>query len=282
MNFYPHHIGDFDKATRHLTRVERSVYRDAIEIYYDTETALTSDLSKLGKRLICRSDEEKAALKSVLDEFFELTEEGYFHTRCDSELSKYRENTSAKSKAGKASAEARRKKAEEREKKRRGVNKQESTGVEQVLDTVATEAQQNPTNQEPRTINQEPIKKKGGKPPTTKNKRFEPPSVQDVIDYKNERNSSVDPNRFVDYYMSTGWMINKNKMKDWKATFRGWESRESNHVNKSTYQPSSAVGRVDAAIQRKSDEREKTLSHQRPSDDNGGTLVQGDDGVFRV
>ena len=82
------------------------------------------------------------------------------------------------------------------------------------------------------------IKKKGGKPPTTKNKRFEPPSVQDVIDYKNERNSHIDPNRFVDYYMSTGWMINKNKMKDWKATFRGWESRESNHVNKSPNQPS--------------------------------------------
>ena len=27
MNYYPHHIGDFDYATRHLTRVERSIYR---------------------------------------------------------------------------------------------------------------------------------------------------------------------------------------------------------------------------------------------------------------
>lgn len=67
MNFYPHHIGDFNNATRHLTRVERSVYRDAIEIYYDTETALTSDLGRLGKRLICRSDEERERAMADLD-----------------------------------------------------------------------------------------------------------------------------------------------------------------------------------------------------------------------
>ena len=28
MNFYQHHIGDFNNATRHLTRLERSIYRD--------------------------------------------------------------------------------------------------------------------------------------------------------------------------------------------------------------------------------------------------------------
>ena len=89
MNFYPHHISDFNNATRHLTRVERSVYRDAIELYYDSESVLTSDFDQLAKKLICRSEEEKTALKDVLSEFFDLHHDGYFHQRCDEEIAKY-------------------------------------------------------------------------------------------------------------------------------------------------------------------------------------------------
>ena len=249
MNFYPHHIGDFNNATRHLTRVERSVYRDAIELYYDTESALTSDVSKLEKRLICRLEDEKSALKSVLEEFFELTDDGYFHVRCDSEIAKYRANTSAKSKAGKASAEARGKRAEERKKRRREKNEQNLTGVEQVLDSVTAEAQQNPTNQEPLTINQEPIKKSV----TKKSSRFKPPSLQDVIDYKKSRDSPVDPNRFVDFYMSKDWMVGKTKMKDWKAAFRNWESREGGsngyqQPNQPSDRPRSGADRLRAIV----------------------------------
>ena len=150
MNFYPHHISDFNNATRHLTRVERSVYRDAIELYYDAESVLTSNFERLSKRLLCVSDEEKEALKAVLDEFFELHDDGYYHERCDLEIEKYRANSSAKARAGKASAEARRKKKKAR-------NKQKSTGVEQVLNTAITKREQNLTNQEPITNNQEPI-----------------------------------------------------------------------------------------------------------------------------
>lgn len=128
MHYYPHNIPDFNNSTRHLTRVERSVYRDAIELYYDTESVLTKDLISLSKKLLCRSEEEKQALKDVIDEFFTETEEGYFHERCDEEIAKYRANTSAKAKAGKASAEARKQKASKR--------KQKSTGVQQPLNSV--------------------------------------------------------------------------------------------------------------------------------------------------
>ena len=54
MKHYPHHIGDFDKATRHLTRIERSVYRDLIDLYYDTEQRLTLDVAALCRRIIAR------------------------------------------------------------------------------------------------------------------------------------------------------------------------------------------------------------------------------------
>lgn len=104
MNYYPHHIGDFNSATRHLTRIERSVYRDLIELYYDTEAPLCGDVDKLCRLLIARSDEEQAAVVQVLGEFFVDTEQGWRHARCDAEIARYHGNKEAKSAAGKASA----------------------------------------------------------------------------------------------------------------------------------------------------------------------------------
>ncbi len=56
-----------------------------------------------------------------------------------------------------------------------------------------------------------------------KRKRFTPPTPDQVKSYCSERGNNVDANRFVDYYTSKGWMIGKNKMKDWKAAVRTWE-----------------------------------------------------------
>lgn len=52
---------------------------------------------------------------------------------------------------------------------------------------------------------------------------FIPPSVDDVRSYCEEKNYSMDPVRFVDFYESKGWMVGKTKMKDWKAAVRNWE-----------------------------------------------------------
>ena len=57
--------------------------------------------------------------------------------------------------------------------------------------------------------------------------RFAPPSLEDVRAYCSERNNSVDPQRFIDFYESKGWMVGKNKMKDWKAAIRTWEQRDN-------------------------------------------------------
>jgi len=61
--------------------------------------------------------------------------------------------------------------------------------------------------------------------------RFTPPSVDEVEEYRKERKSTIDPHRFVDFYASKNWMVGKNKMKDWKAAFRGWESRKQQPTN---------------------------------------------------
>lgn len=61
-----------------------------------------------------------------------------------------------------------------------------------------------------------------------KSRAFTPPSLIEVTDYCRERNNTVDPQRFIDFYESKGWFVGKNKMKDWKAAVRTWEQRDKN------------------------------------------------------
>lgn len=63
-------------------------------------------------------------------------------------------------------------------------------------------------------------------------KVFRPPSVEDVAAYCAERGNGVDAYRFVDFYSSKGWMVGKNKMKDWRAAVRTWERRNSGNERK--------------------------------------------------
>lgn len=53
--------------------------------------------------------------------------------------------------------------------------------------------------------------------------RFTPPTVEEVKAYCLERGNNVDAESFVSFYESKGWLIGKNKMKDWKAAVRTWE-----------------------------------------------------------
>lgn len=65
-----------------------------------------------------------------------------------------------------------------------------------------------------------------------KRKKFIVPSIEHITNYCCERNNKINPESFFDYYESKGWMIGKNKMKDWKAAIRTWE-RNSNKYDKS-------------------------------------------------
>lgn len=55
--------------------------------------------------------------------------------------------------------------------------------------------------------------------------RFTPPSVEEVSAYCGSRNNGISASEFIDFYSSKGWMVGKNKMKDWRAAVRTWENR---------------------------------------------------------
>lgn len=62
---------------------------------------------------------------------------------------------------------------------------------------------------------------------SVKEKRFAPPTPEDVREYCREKGLNVDADRFVDFYESKNWYVGKNKMKDWKAAVRNWARSQS-------------------------------------------------------
>ena len=144
MNHYPHHIGDFNTATLHLTFVERALYRELLDLYYDTEKPLIADVQRLARRVRAATPEQVQALDAVLEEFFTLEDDGWHNSRCDSEIAKYQGQIEQASRAGKASAAKRlnSKPAGEAQPFDSGDNEQ-ATGVERALNDRTTNQNQN-------------------------------------------------------------------------------------------------------------------------------------------
>lgn len=118
MNFYKHHLGDYAQATGHLSFVEDAAYSRLLRKYYAEERPIPGDL-KAAQRLVgARSREEKEAVQTVLEEFFELDAEAnvWRNKRAEEELAK-----------ASAQAETNRRIAEEREAKKRARTKNEAS-----------------------------------------------------------------------------------------------------------------------------------------------------------
>ncbi|QHJ00094.1 DUF1376 domain-containing protein [Xylophilus rhododendri] len=91
MNFYPHHIGDYLTATAHLSWLEDCAYRRLLDVYYSREQAIPAEIPKACRLVRASSKDERAAVDTVLNEFFRLTDAGWIHSRCEVEIVKARE-----------------------------------------------------------------------------------------------------------------------------------------------------------------------------------------------
>lgn len=80
------------------------------------------------------------------------------------------------------------------------------------------------------TIREEEIEKeiitKENSPTESKRKVFRRPTVDEVRDYVNEKGYRIDPEAFVNFYESKGWVVGKSPMKDWKAAVRTWVQKQ--------------------------------------------------------
>lgn len=133
MNYYNFHIGDYISHTIHLSLEEDLAYRRLLDMYYDTELPIPNNIPLVSRKLRISAE----VVKTVLDEFFELTEEGFKNFRADNEIAEYQ----------------------------RFIEKQKANGSKggrpkksQRKPTANPTQSQKKPNQEPITINHKPIK----------------------------------------------------------------------------------------------------------------------------
>lgn len=86
MNFYKHHIGDYDADTAHLSWLEDAAYRRLLCLYYRREQPLPVDIAQACRLVRAVSKQEKDAVETVMREFFRETPDGWRHKRCDEEI----------------------------------------------------------------------------------------------------------------------------------------------------------------------------------------------------
>ena len=121
MHYYQHHIADYRKDTAHLSLLEHGIYRQLLDTYYLDEKPLSNDLAKLMRSHSVRSADEQQALQNVLTDFFELTENGYVHKKCDSLIDAFHDK-SVKARESAMARWSNRNKASKQSDKKRNAN----------------------------------------------------------------------------------------------------------------------------------------------------------------
>jgi uncharacterized protein YdaU (DUF1376 family) len=213
MHYYQFNIGDYASHTRHLTNLEDLAYRRLLDAYYLQEHPLNTGITTVARQINMR--EYETEVKAVLEEFFTLTDDGWFHQRVDKEIKHFQSKRQQASNAGKASAERR--------------NNIRSTDVQ-------------PTNNhKPITNNQETKNSSVG----TRGTRL--PTDWIVSDEQKafciKERPDLDPMKvaenFKDYWI--GVAGSKGVKKDWDATWRNWVRNEKKQfVAKQSSEPTFA------------------------------------------
>ncbi len=142
----------------HLDDAHDLAYRRLLDFYYTSEAPIPNETQRVAIRLRLGSD----VVIDVLSEFFEETENGWIHGRCDAQIAEYHAKAQiarANGKRGGRPSAASKQPQRPNKTQRVILANPELTGSEPDSNRIATGSK---ANQEPITINQEPITKGKG------------------------------------------------------------------------------------------------------------------------
>jgi len=234
MNYYNFHIGDYISHTIHLSLEEDLAYRRLLDMYYDTELPIPNNIPLVSRKLRINAD----VVKTVLEEFFDLTEDGFKNFRAENEIAEYRKFIEKQKANG--SKGGRPKKSHRKP-------------------TANPNQTQNNPNQEPITTNQEPMVKtqRGSRLPTDWTlpddwADWAEKERPDLLIYKTA-------DSFRDFWISKpgagGVTLN------WEATWSNWVRSQ-----KQSYKPQDVVHQTtptpanhDAALRKIEEDRKKAV-----------------------
>lgn len=160
MFYYQFNIGDYASHTSRLSLMEDLAYRRMLDLYYLNEQPLSGCSTDVAREIGMM--DQMDSVEYVLNKFFVFSDEKWHQNRVDFEINQYQKKKEQQSRAGKASAKARKIKASER-----------------TLNGRSTENQQ-PSNQTNNPITQETNK------PINNNKDPLCQNAFDCLDYFNQ------------------------------------------------------------------------------------------------
>ncbi|HNB43271.1 MAG TPA: YdaU family protein [Burkholderiaceae bacterium] len=103
MNYIEFHLGDYAAATAHLSWDEDMAYMRLLRAYYSSEAPIPADIKQACRLARATTPAQRAAVETVLQEFFDLRADGWHQKRCDTEI----ERAADKKEKAKRSAAAR-------------------------------------------------------------------------------------------------------------------------------------------------------------------------------
>lgn len=89
MNYYEHHIRDYDAATAHLSWDEDMAYTRLMRWYYRKEQPIPADVKEACRQVRATTKVQRDAVAAVLNEFFVLQADGWHQETCDAAIATY-------------------------------------------------------------------------------------------------------------------------------------------------------------------------------------------------
>lgn len=129
MNWYKRYLGDYMSKTAHLSLMEQGAYNVLLDHCYSTEKSLPADHEHCYRIARAFTKDERAAVDTVLQQFFRLTEDGYINGRVKKELGKASEQAEINKANGKRGGRPRKSEEEPNE---------NPSGFEEETDTKGT------------------------------------------------------------------------------------------------------------------------------------------------
>jgi uncharacterized protein YdaU (DUF1376 family) len=262
VNYYEHHIGDYAEATAHLSFVEDAAYSRCIRKYYASESPLPGDVKAVQRLVGARTRDEKAAVDTVLREFFTLLEDGWHNTRCDEEIARYQAKRSNAQRSANSRWSGMRTHSD-------GNANASGTHTERIADALPTQSDGNAL-QSPVSSLQSPIPSKRGEREARATRL---PSDWSLTPERRAiaETEHLDPERtfskFSNYWRSASGA--KARKVDWEATWRNWcmseTDRKPNGVNGSA-EHLTKFDRIQAST------KVPTNEHGQPIDEAGNVI----------
>lgn len=161
-----------------MTRLARWIYRDMLDVYYDTEKPLSKDLDRLCDEIGVSEDAERAVVQRLLRFKFTETDVGYVHEVCEAKITEYHYKAEIAKANGKLGGRPVKAKA----------NPKEPSGFQLGYDPDSLgnpEATGSEANHKPLTTNHKPrTKRRGAKAPLSADKL--PTWMQSIVNLYHE------------------------------------------------------------------------------------------------